>query len=170
MKNILTKINKIRAEINVEKEQGRYKAFTVAKLNAELNPLLIKHNLGVSFNIKENNVVSHDREGKNPLFTISGTITYSIFDLDSDERLDIDTVFTGLNSEGDPSKSQGNAHSYSYKYLWVTLLGLTDEESDVDSPINQNKPQTTTQAPIRKGGASSFLANSKQLIDNPYNQ
>jgi hypothetical protein len=141
MKNILTKLNKIREVIDVEKEGSRYKAFTVAKLNAELNPLLIRHNLGVSFDILDQKVEPLDKGDGRFVFLVKGQICYRIHDLDSDEVLTFNTVFTGLNSEGDPSKSQGNAHSYSYKYFWVTLLGLTDEESDVDSPQNQLNEQ-----------------------------
>lgn len=139
MKQILIKLNKIRQEIDVQKEGSRYKAFTISKLNAELNPLLDKYKLGVTFNIKSVELKPIDRSDRNPLFTIMGVITYTIVDLESEDKLDIDTAFSGLNSEGDPSKSQGSAHSYSYKYLWVTLLGLTDEETDIDSPINQAK-------------------------------
>jgi hypothetical protein len=153
-KKILTKLNIIRNKIKVDKEGSRYKAFTIAKLNAELNPLLEEHKVGVSFSVQECNIKPVEKANGNYAFVIHGTCKYEIHDLESDDSIEVITGFTGMNSEGDPSKSQGNAHSYSYKYLWVTLLGLTDEESDVDSPINQNnamlQEQISNANPISK--------------------
>ena len=117
MKGLLKKLNQLRNTINVEKEGSRYKSFTVSKLNAQLNPALVKLNLAVTFNIVESQIKSIDKGKGKFVYVVHGIIKYTIHDLDTDDKLDIETPFTGLNSEGDPSKSQGNAHSYSYKYL-----------------------------------------------------
>lgn len=156
MKNVLIKLNKIRAEIKVGKEKNeklKYKAFTVAGLNAELNSLLIANNLGVNVathldgclptNKKwgeakdrySNEVYNYERES----FYVSGSMKITIVDLDgksidpADDILEAEVPLVGMNSEGDPSKSLGSAMSYGYKYFWITQLGLTDETLDVDS-------------------------------------
>ena len=72
----------------------------------------------------------------------------------------------------EPAQKQGGNITYMRRYALAALLGIAaDEDIDGNDTNQQQKaPQKPTQAPIRKGGASSFLANSKQLIDNPYNQ
>lgn len=148
MKNLLKKLNQLRATINVQKEGARYKAFTVSKLNAELNPALIKLNIGVTFSVISNETKTITKADGKQIFVVDGIVRYTVIDLDSEDKLEIDTVFCGMNSEGDPSKSQGNAHSYSYKYLWVTLLGLTDDEIDPDSVYRQGADMLEEQKSI----------------------
>lgn len=157
MKKLLAKLNKIRSEIDVDKTKesnGRYKAFTVATVNAQINPLLEKHKIGVAFDVKEYQITVANKITNTEViasrnvtivkerntFMMQGKVCYKIFDLESDDTIEVNTPFLGLNEEGDPAKSQGNAHSYSYKYLWVTLLGLTDVESDPDH-VAGSKPQ-----------------------------
>lgn len=159
MKKLLEKLNKIRLEIDVDKTKesnGRYRAFTVATVNAQINPLLEKYKIGVAFDVKEYQIAVANKITNTEViasrnvtivkerntFMIQGKVCYTISDLESGEKLEVNTPFLGLNEEGDPAKSQGNAHSYSYKYLWVTLLGLTDVESDPDSA---NRLQQTQQ-------------------------
>jgi hypothetical protein len=151
MKNLLKKLNQLRATIKVDKEGARYKAFTVSKLNAELNPALVKLNIGVTFSIISNEMKVITKADGKQVYTADGIVRYTLVDLDSEDKLEIDTVFTGMNSEGDPSKSQGNAHSYSYKYLWVTLLGLTDDETDPDSIYSQGVTMLQEQKTISSG-------------------
>lgn len=148
MKNLLKKLNQLRDTIEVQKEGARYKAFTVSKLNAELNPALVKLNVGVSFCIINNDTKVITRADGKHVFAVDGVVRYTIYDLDSEDKLEVDTLFTGLNSEGDISKSQGNAHSYSYKYLWVTLLGLTEDETDPDSVYRQGADMLEEQKTI----------------------
>lgn len=178
MKSLLFKLNQIRQEIDVEKEKGnRYKAFTIARLNAELNPLLIKYGIGVTYNVSNllitptSEKTGTDKYGASFVKhnqIVSALCTYSLVDFDSDDVISITTPFIGMNEEGDPAKSQGNAHSYSYKYLWVTLLGLTDEEIDVDSPLSQSKQMTQEQieissAPVKDKALSKKLLKGFEL-------
>lgn len=167
-KTILDKLNKIRSKIKVDKEGARYKAFTIAKLNAELNPLLNEYRLGINFNVLDFNVIPLEKDAGKYIFLVNGKIEYSITDIESGEVMKSVTGFTGLNSEGDPSKSQGNAHSYSYKYLWVTLLGLTDEESDVDSPIAQNNAMLAEQ--MESSSAKPLNMNESKALLSGYEE
>ncbi|MDA0778748.1 MAG: ERF family protein [Bacteroidetes bacterium] len=163
MNKILQKLLVLRSTINVEKEQGRsYKAFTIKKLNAELNPALDELKIGVSFAVKDvkneigNKKWGVDKYGVNferYTYITTGTVDYIIADLESDDYITVTCPFFGMNEEGDPSKSCGNAHSYSYKYLWLTLLGITDEETDPDSIYNQNNKMLEDQ--ISSSGAES---------------
>lgn len=156
LKPLLKKLNLIRGEIKLNKEQAKkYKAFTIAKINAELNPLLLKHNIAVSFSVGETQLESvttktgADNYGTNferKINAVNGMIGYAIHDLDSDAVLQLTAPFIGMNEEGDPSRSCGNAYSYSYKYLWLTLLGITEEETDVDSPYSQQKQDQSTKS------------------------
>lgn len=140
--NLIEKLNLIRKENKIEKETNKnlgYKAFTIYKLHAELNPLLIKYGIGLTMTVTDCTVTpvpgGKDKYG-NPKnnYLVCGTANYELINQeDTTERLKASMLFTGMNSQGDPSKSAGNAASYAYKYLWVTLLGLTDETSDVDS-------------------------------------
>ena len=153
---LLHKLNEIRKVIKVDKEFNKgqgYSAFTIAKLNAELNPLLIKHGIGIICNVKDQKVeqvIKETQYGPKINFLVTGTAEYTLIDCATDERETTSIPFIGMNQAGDPSKSLGNAASYAYKYLWITLLGLTDATSDVDSS-DYDGTDTTPTSPLEGG-------------------
>ena len=163
--NLIKKLNLIRNENKIEKEANLklgYKSFTINKLHAELNPLLVKYGIGLTMTVVDSTVTpipaGNDKYG-NPKnnYLVHGTANYELINQDdTDERIQASIPFTGMNSQGDPSKSVGNAASYAYKYLWVTLLGLTEETSDVDS--------TYYDADARVESAVPDI--SEQVVDN----
>lgn len=160
---LLEKLNEIRHTIKVDKQlnakQG-YKAFTIAKLNAELNPLLRKYKIGILCKVADQQVTPIDKEsqyGAKTNFLVTGSAEYTLVDLETNDREIVSIPYIGMNQAGDPSKSMGNASSYAYKYLWITLLGLTDETSDVDSSFyDDQEPQ---ESPL-EGGLQEEVKNS----------
>ena len=136
---IKQKLNKIRDELKVAKELTMgYKAFTISKVNEALNPLLVKHGVSIVLNdfsglqLTPCEVVKDGKKKTNWL--VAGIATYEFEDIEDNSKTVAKIPFVGMNQAGDPSKSLGNAGSYSYKELCKQMFGLTEESSDVDSP------------------------------------
>ena len=182
--SVLARLNEIREELEMSKQSsGKYKAFQKGSLDKALNPLLKKYGLAVTWELGQvlfDPIKTYDRNGNEKVKIFAGgSIKYTIKCVynPKEEFETFELPLAGLNAEGCPSKSTGNAMSYSYKYLFLNALGIEDQETEVDSKsyndsfeaINTRRPANhPPQSSELLNNASNNVAQHAQGASNPY--
>ncbi len=136
----------LRDDLVMPKEQSAgYKAFLKGTLDDKVKPLLNKYGLYVSISgIKEYTMQVVDKISKKgmPLkhYVAKCVAVFKISCVfkPNENYMYIETPAAGCNSEGDPSKSTGNLLSYAYKYMILTNNNVSENEIEVDAPVDQN--------------------------------